>query len=154
MINEFVLMLISWHEELGLPHINADQLHSRIKELSNSVEVKDGSELKIVPTLHGERHNTEKYAQVLNIRSNNISLTNIIHQIYVGLISNLFEIMPLKALKGLGIKQIVCSGALFSDNHLLKCVVQNYTGLHCIVKSDVDASYGAAVSAKFSVNDS
>jgi len=144
-INAFVLMLMSWQEELGLSHVDAELLHSRIKDLANKTELR--SDLAIVPTIHGERHRLCKCAHVFNIRSDNTSLTNVVHKIYTGLIENLFEIMPVSVLQSLGIKQIACTGNIFNDNRLLKVVVERISGLQCIVKSGADAAFGAAMSS-------
>ena len=147
MINEFVLMLMSWQEELGLSHVDADLLHSRIRDLANKTESRNDFDLTIVPTIHGERHELCKCAQVFNIRSDNTSLTNVVHKIFAGIIENLFEIMPVSFLKSIGMKQIACTGNLFNDNRLLKVVVERISGLQCIVKSGADAAFGAAMSS-------
>ena len=151
-MNDFIKMVISWQSDLGLPSIDADHLHSKIRDIANNSELNEGCELKILPTINGERHDAGKFAQVSNIRLDNTSLVDVIQQIYVGLIRNLFDIMPLRLLSDLGIEQIVCTGSLFNDNHLLRTVVERVTGLQCFVESDVDAAYGAAVSIEFLVN--
>ena len=145
-LDQFVSMLVSWQQDLELPHIDAESMHTRISEFLSKSRAKDGDCLKIIATLNGERHDMSKSAHVLNIRPDNISLINIIHQIYVGIITNLFEMMPLSLLKELGIKQISCSGSVFSTNNCMKCLVETISGLPCIIASDAGASYGAAIS--------
>lgn len=147
-MNQFVKMLVSWQQDLGLGHVDEDYIHSKLKTLTqgNSAHGEKGG-LKIIPIINGERHNMNNYGEVLNIHPNNISLKNVVQELYVGIITNLFQMMPLSFLQSLGIKQIACTGSFFNDNKFAENMLEKISSLQCIKTDDTDAAYGAALSS-------
>lgn len=145
-VDHFVKMLMAWQKDLDLPPIDAVNLHSKIKYLCNQEFTVGATGVKIIATLNGERHDVNKTAQVLNIKPENCSLASIVQNLHLGIIANLFEMMPVKLLKSLGIRRIACTGSFFSNNEFIKDALEAMSTLPCVIKTDADASFGASLS--------
>ncbi len=142
-IDTFVSMLSSWLQDLGVDVPNPEHFYKKFHEFC--AEEMGDPQLRITPTLLGERHSPDELASVMGINKENLNLPNIVRQLYVGIIENIFKMMPQDCLKLLGVEKIIGTGSVIVNNECVAGMVEEAAKLPCVVERKADASYGAAL---------
>lgn len=126
---------------LGLPE---DKIWDKLNYLSQE---DCGSDLVILPTIFGERHNPSQRASVTNITALNTTLGSVYNALCKGVITNLHGMMSQDCLLAAGIKRIVGSGTSLMKNSLLRQQIEEQYKLPLILSegSAADAALGAAL---------
>lgn len=109
----------------------------------------DSNTLKILPTVFGERHDPDLLASVTGISAHNATLGAVFRAVSEGIVNNIFQLLPLDVLVAKGVKRIVGSGSVLSQNPLvLQRLQQVLAGKVDFVQgSGSDAAFGAAKAA-------
>lgn len=110
----------------------------------------DSNTLKILPTVFGERHDPDLLASVTGISAHNATLGAVFRAASEGIVNNIFQLLPLDVLVAKGVKRIVGSGSVLSQNPLvLQRLQQVLAGKVDFVQgSGSDAAFGAAKAAR------
>ncbi|XP_035287602.1 sedoheptulokinase [Anguilla anguilla] len=138
----FVEMLTAWMKELGTDVDDDSALYSRLIKAALDQE---SSDLKVSPTIFGERHNTGCLGQVCNISASNVSAGHVTRALCRGIIDNLASMLPPEALLQSGVKQIMGSGSALSRNEVLRQEAVRAFPLPVLFGKDVDSAVGAAM---------
>ncbi|KAK2828779.1 hypothetical protein Q5P01_019813 [Channa striata] len=116
----FVEMLISWIKDLG-----ADMSDSHVYEkLIGSALNQETSDLRVSPTILGERHNPRCLGQVTNICATNLSLGHVTRALCRGVLDNIASMMPAEHLQQGGVNRIVGTGSALARNEVLRQEVE------------------------------
>ncbi|BET02360.1 FGGY family of carbohydrate kinases, N-terminal domain [Nesidiocoris tenuis] len=138
----FITMLQHWMLDLG-HNIPQSTLWDKCIELAGKCETSD---LKVTPTLIGERYDPKARASVTNITLGNLSLGQAFKSACTGIIENLHRLMPRELLLENNISRILGTGSAISKNHILQEEVKNIFQLPIVYESN-DAALGAAMAA-------
>ncbi|XP_022918066.1 sedoheptulokinase-like isoform X2 [Onthophagus taurus] len=138
----FVKMLQQWTMELGFS-VPQSKVWQKILELG--LEESSVSNLRIQPTLLGERHLSENGATVLNVNIGNLGLGQVFRALCHGLLENLHSMMPREVLEAANIERIVGNGSGLSRNKVLQLEVQHFYQLPLVFTTGGDAAKGAAI---------
>ena len=105
------------------------------------------TDLNILPTIFGERHNPSQKAAVTNITPLNTNLGSVYHALCRGIITNLHNMMSQNFLLAAGVKRIVGSGTAVIKNSILSTEIEALYKLPLVLSegSDADAAVGAAL---------
>ena len=102
----------------------------------------------ISPTVFRERGSAAAGACVSGLTSNSTRLSTIYQQICVGLIENMECLLPLRQLYTCGVREVLCTGSMFSMHPmLLPAVKRVYSGLDVRHAGETSAAYGAMLMA-------
>lgn len=138
----FVKMLQQWMLEFGFP-IPQSKVWEKLIALG--LDAPEGTNMKIIPQLLGERHAPTAKASVENIDLSNIQLGHVFRCLCDSLIDNLHNMMPKQILQNANIKRIVGNGSGLSRNAVLQRATEHYYSLPLEFSSGGDAAKGAAV---------
>ncbi|GJQ85007.1 hypothetical protein Trydic_g3669 [Trypoxylus dichotomus] len=138
----FVRMLQQWTMELGF---SVPQSKVWEKIIALSMDENAVSDLKIQPTLLGERHLSEMGAVVKNINVGNLGLGQAFRALCHGLLENLHSMMSREMLSNANITRIVGNGSGLSRNKVLQNEVQQFYLLPLVFTTGGDAAKGAAM---------
>ncbi|XP_037322690.2 sedoheptulokinase [Pungitius pungitius] len=140
-IATFVGMLTSWMKELG-----AEMSDSGLYEKLIDCGLNAGtSDLRVSPTILGERHNPLCLGQVANISPANLSLGHLTRALCRGVLDNLTSMMPAERLKQAGVSRIVGSGSAIARNEVLRQEVEKAFTQPVVYGQNADSAVGAAM---------
>ncbi|XP_076025207.1 sedoheptulokinase [Genypterus blacodes] len=137
----FVGMLTAWTEELGV-ELSDSCLYEKLIHCSLSQESTD---LRVSPTILGERHHPLCLAQVTNISPSNLSLGHVTRALCRGVLDNLTSMMPVECLREAGVRRIVGSGSALARNKVLRQEVEKVFPLPVEFGQSVDSAVGVAM---------
>ncbi|XP_056141061.1 sedoheptulokinase isoform X2 [Lampris incognitus] len=137
----FVGMLSAWMKELGM-EVDDSSIYDRLIHCGLSQE---NSELRVSPTILGERHNPLCLGQVANISTANLSLGHVTRAVCHGVLDNITSMMPAVLLREAGVKRIVGSGSALSRNKVLRQEVERAFPLPVEYGQHVDSAVGVAM---------
>lgn len=103
------------------------------------------SDLRVRPTILGERHNPMCLAQVSNISSSNLSLGHVTRALCSGILDNMASMMPLDLLQQAGVRRIVASGSAIARNQVLRQELERTYPLPMVYGLNADSAVGAAM---------
>ena len=148
----FVKMIQEWVVDLGLS-INQEKIWEKTIKLGmasqlpvTSTNGSDNKEMKIKPTLFGERHEPDLKGSILGLAPNNLALGQVVRALCHGLAQNLAKMMSPEMLVSSGMTKIIGSGACLCRNPVLMEEVQNVYNLPVEFTSEGSACIGAALS--------
>ncbi|KAJ8267235.1 hypothetical protein GJAV_G00140180 [Gymnothorax javanicus] len=139
----FVEMLIGWMSELGMEIDDSAVYSSSIRAALGQ----QSSDLKVSPTIFGERHNPSSLGRVSNISAANLSIGHVTRALCHGIMDNLASMLPPEALLEAGVKRIMGCGSALSRNEVLRLEAENVFSLPVLIGKDVDSAVGAAMIA-------
>lgn len=105
----------------------------------------DTSNLRVRPTILGERHEPTCLAQVSNISSTNLSLGHVTRALCCGILDNLATMMPADLLQQAGVTRIVASGSAIARNQVLRQEVERTFPLPVVYGLNADSAVGVAM---------
>lgn len=103
------------------------------------------SDLRVRPTVLGERHDPMCLAQVSNISSANLSLGHVTRALCCGILENMASMMPAELLQQAGVKRIVASGSAVSHNQVLRQEVERTFPMPVVYGLNADSAVGVAM---------
>nr|XP_015223041.1 PREDICTED: sedoheptulokinase isoform X3 [Lepisosteus oculatus] len=103
------------------------------------------TDLKVCPTILGERHDTSHLGLVSNISASNVSLGQVTRAVCRGIVNNLCSMLPPKTLLESGVRRVMGSGSALSRNEVLRQEVERAFPLPVIYGKDVDSAAGVAM---------
>ena len=103
------------------------------------------SDLRVSPTLLGERHSPLSLGQVTNISSSNLSLGHVIRALCRGVVTNITSMMPAESLRQAGVSRIVGSGSALARNEVLRQEVEKAFPLQVVYGQNADSAVGVAM---------
>lgn len=103
------------------------------------------SDLRVKPTILGERHNSSCLAQVSNISSVNLSLGHVTRALCCGILENMASMMPAELLQQAGVTRIVASGSAIARNQVLRQEVERTFPLPVAYGLNADSAVGVAM---------
>ncbi|XP_060718611.1 sedoheptulokinase [Tachysurus vachellii] len=137
----FVGMLTSWMKEFGVEVSDSD-VYSKLIECALT---QPSTDLRVTPTLLGERHNPSSLAAVSQISPTNLSLAHAMRAICAGIIANLATMMPPRMLTVAGVNRILGSGSALSRNEALRQEVERAFPFPVEYGKDLDSAVGVAM---------
>ncbi|XP_047462184.1 sedoheptulokinase [Mugil cephalus] len=137
----FVEMLTSWMRELGAEPSESNLYEKLIQSALNQ----ETSDLRVNPTILGERHNPLCLGQVTNISSSNVSLGHVIRALCHGVITNITSMMPAECLQQAGVSRIVGSGSALARNEVLRQEVEKAYPQQVVYGQNADSAIGVAM---------
>ncbi|KAG9339773.1 hypothetical protein JZ751_022439 [Albula glossodonta] len=140
----FVEMLTGWMKELGITDVSDSTIYSKLVKAALD---QGGSDLKVRPTILGERHNTSCFGQVSNISASNLSLGHVTRALCCGIMGNVVSMLPPQTLLESGVKQIRGSGSALARNEVLRQEAEKVFTLPVLYGKDVDSAVGVAMIA-------
>ncbi|XP_010903430.2 sedoheptulokinase isoform X1 [Esox lucius] len=134
-------MLSGWMNELGVESSDSS-LYEKLIRCALGV---DSSDLRVSPTILGERHDPISLGQVSNIHPSNLSLGHITRAVCRGILDNItFMMNPLSLLEA-GVQSIKGSGSALSQNAVLRQEAERAFPLPVVYGQDVDSAVGVAI---------
>lgn len=103
------------------------------------------SDLRVSPTILGERHNPLGLGQVANISPANLSLGHLTRALCRGVLDNLTSMMPAERLEQAGVSRIVGSGSAIARNEVLRQEVEKAFTQPVVYGQNADSAVGAAM---------
>lgn len=103
------------------------------------------SNLRVTPTILGERHNPVALGQVTNISTSNLSLGHVIRALCRGVLTNITSMMPAERLQQVGVSRIVGSGTALTRNEVLRQEVEKAFPLKVVYQQNADSAAGVAM---------
>lgn len=137
----FVEMLAMWTKELGV-ELSSSSFYEKLISCALN---QDTTDLKVSPTLLGERHAPLQLGQVTNISASNLSLGHITRALCRGVVENLTSMMPAESLRRAGIQRVIGSGAALTRNQVLRQEVERAFPLPVVYGQNADSALGAAM---------
>ncbi|XP_049891140.1 sedoheptulokinase [Epinephelus moara] len=137
----FVGMLTAWMKELGV-ELSDSCLYEKLIGCALRQETTD---LRVSPTILGERHDPLSLAQVTNISTTNLSLGHVTRALCRGVIDNITSMMPTELLQQAGVSRIVGSGSAIARNEVLRQEVEKAFLLPVVYGQDADSAVGVAM---------
>uniref|UniRef100_A0A672GDR7 Sedoheptulokinase n=1 Tax=Salarias fasciatus TaxID=181472 RepID=A0A672GDR7_SALFA len=137
----FVAMLTAWMKELGAELSDAGLYEKLIGCALNQ----DASDLRVIPTILGERHDPLCLGQVTNISASNLSLGHVVRALCRGVMANVASMMPPERLRQAGVTRIVGSGSALSRNEVLRQEVERAFPLPIVYGQNADSAVGVAM---------
>ncbi|MCJ8748548.1 hypothetical protein PDJAM_G00166070 [Pangasius djambal] len=137
----FVGMLTSWMKEFGV-EVTDSEVYSKLIECALT---QPNTDLRVTPTLLGERHDPSSHAVVSHISPVNLSLAHVTRAICAGIVANLAAMMPPHVLLAAGVKRIMGSGSALSRNEALRQEVERAFPFPVVYGKDVDSAVGVAM---------
>ncbi|XP_031166604.1 sedoheptulokinase isoform X1 [Sander lucioperca] len=137
----FVEMLTSWMKELG-----AEMSDSCLYEkLIHSALNQETSDLRVSPTILGERHDPLYLGQVTNISTTNLSLGHLTRALCHGVLDNITSMMSAERLQQAGVRRIVGSGSAIARNEVLRQEVEKAFPQPVVYGQNADSAVGVAM---------
>ncbi|KAM4619907.1 sedoheptulokinase [Polymixia lowei] len=136
----FVGMLGEWMKELGV-EVSDSSLYEKLIRCALSQE---NSDLRVSPTILGERHNPLCLGQVANISTSNLSLGDVTRALCRGILENITSMMSVVLLQEAGVRRIVGSGSALSRNEALRQEVERAFPQLVEYGQNVDSAVGVA----------
>ncbi|XP_026184189.1 sedoheptulokinase [Mastacembelus armatus] len=137
----FVEMLSAWMQELG-----AELSESRLYEkLIGCALNQETSDLRVSPTILGERHDPLCLAQVTNISASNLSLGHVTRALCRGVLDNITSMMPARRLQQAGVSRIVGSGSALTRNEVLRREVEKVFSQPVVYGQNADSAVGVTM---------
>ncbi|XP_046695178.1 sedoheptulokinase isoform X2 [Silurus meridionalis] len=137
----FVGMLTSWMKEFGM-EVGDSEVYSKLIERALTQRSTD---LRVTPTLLGERHDPSSLALVSHITPTNLSLAHVTRAVCAGIVANLAGMMPPHVLLAAGVKRIMGSGSALSRNEALRQEIEQAFPFPVVYGKDVDSAVGVAM---------
>nr|XP_040036055.1 sedoheptulokinase isoform X1 [Gasterosteus aculeatus aculeatus] len=137
----FVGMLTSWMKELGA-EVSDTGLYEKLIDCGLNAGTSD---LRVSPTILGERHNPLGLGQVANISPANLSLGHLTRALCRGVLDNLTSMMPAERLEQAGVSRIVGSGSAIARNEVLRQEVEKAFTQPVVYGQNADSAVGAAM---------
>ncbi|KAM9847092.1 sedoheptulokinase [Aulostomus maculatus] len=137
----FVEMLTAWMKDLGVEP--SDQC--LYEKLICCALKQDSSDLRVSPTILGERHAPLCLGQVANISASSLSLGHIFRALCCGLLVNITSMMPAEHLQQAGISRIVGSGSALARNQVLRQEVEKAFTQPVVYGQNADSAVGVAM---------
>lgn len=103
------------------------------------------SDLRVSPTILGERHSPLCLGQVTNISATNLSLGHVTRALCRGVLDNIAAMMPAERLQQAGVSRIVGSGSAIARNEVLRQEVEKVFPLPVVYGQDADSAVGVAM---------
>lgn len=138
----FVDMLLKWTSELG-----TEMSESSIYEkLIICALHQDTSDLKVHPTIIGERHSPLCLGQVTDISPANLSLGHVMRALCHGVIGNVTSMMSAEYLQNTGVTRVVGSGTALARNQVLRQEVERaFSQMTVVYGQNADSALGVAL---------
>ncbi|XP_070774098.1 sedoheptulokinase isoform X2 [Enoplosus armatus] len=137
----FVEMLTAWMKELGA-ELSDSCLYEKLIRCALNQETSD---LRVSPTILGERHNPLCLGQVTNISTTNLSLGHLTRALCRGVLDNITSMMPAERLQQAGVSRIVASGSAIARNEVLKQEVEKAFPQPVVYGQNADSAVGVAM---------
>ncbi|XP_061596946.1 sedoheptulokinase [Cololabis saira] len=137
----FVDMLTSWMRELGT-EVSDSCLYEKLICCALNQET---SNLRVSPTILGERHNPLCLGQVTDISATNLSLGHVTRALCRGVLTNIISMMPADTLQRAGATRIVGSGSALTRNEVLRQEVEKAFPLPVVYGQNADSAAGVAM---------
>ncbi|XP_048872877.1 sedoheptulokinase isoform X1 [Brienomyrus brachyistius] len=137
----FVDMLTAWMKELGV-EISSSSIYSQMIEAGLN---QNSSDLKVRPTILGERHDTSCLGLVSNILASNVSLGHVTRALCQGIVENIATMLPPQLLLESGVKRIVGSGSALIRNEVLRQEAERAFPFPVQYSEDADSAVGVAM---------
>ncbi|XP_041947104.1 sedoheptulokinase isoform X2 [Alosa sapidissima] len=137
----FVGMLTSWIKDLGV-EISETSIYP---QLIQAAQDQLDTDLRVTPTVLGERHAATSLGQVSNISPWNLSLGHVTRALCRGILDNLVSMMPSHTLREAGVERIVASGSALARNEVIRQEVEKAFPLPVVYGKDVDSAVGVAM---------
>lgn len=115
------------------------------KRMTEEGEECEETDLEIIPTIFGERHNPGQLGSVHNITIGNTGLGSVSRALCRGVIANLHNMMSSDFLLAAKVQRIVGSGAALEKNPLLRKEVEKHYRLPVVYHKQANAAVGAAL---------
>lgn len=115
------------------------------QKLIGSAQNQGTTDLRVRPTILGERHNTTCLAQVSNISSSNLSLGHVTRALCSGILDNIASMMPADLLEQAGVRRIVASGSAIAQNQVLRQELERTYPLPVVYGLNAESAVGAAM---------
>ena len=129
-----------------LPLIGVDMSDSSLYEqVIRCALGQESSDLRVSPTLLGERHSPRRLGQVSDIAPSSLSLGHVTRAVCHGILENLTSMMPPVSLLAAGVKRIMGSGSALSRNEVLRQEVERAFPVPVVYGGDVDSAVGVAM---------
>uniref|UniRef100_A0A673B3H2 Sedoheptulokinase n=2 Tax=Sphaeramia orbicularis TaxID=375764 RepID=A0A673B3H2_9TELE len=137
----FVETLAAWTKELGA-ELSSSSFYEKLIGCALNQETTD---LRVSPTLLGERHAPFHLGQVTNISASNLSLGHVTRALCRGVVENLTSMMPAESLRRAGVRKLIGSGAALARNQVLRQEVERAFPLPVVYRQNADSALGAAM---------
>ncbi|XP_068186586.1 sedoheptulokinase isoform X2 [Antennarius striatus] len=137
----FVETLTAWLKELDV-ELSESCLYEKLIHCGLSQETSD---LRVSPTLLGERHDPLRLGQIANISTSNLSLGHLTRALCRGVLDNITSMMPVERLQQAGIRRIVSSGSAVVRNQVLRQEVERAFPLAVEYGQNADSAVGVAM---------
>uniref|UniRef100_A0A4W4HMF1 Sedoheptulokinase n=2 Tax=Electrophorus electricus TaxID=8005 RepID=A0A4W4HMF1_ELEEL len=137
----FVGMLTNWMKEFGL-ELSEAQVYSKLIQCGLT---QPSTDLRVTPTLLGERHDPTCLGLVSHISPASLSLGHTTRAICRGILANLAAMMPPRTLLAAGVKRIMGSGSALTRNEVLRQEAERMFPLPVVYGKDVDSAIGVAM---------
>ncbi|XP_070839219.1 sedoheptulokinase [Chaetodon trifascialis] len=137
----FVEMLTAWMKELGA-ELSDSCLYEKLIHCALHQETSD---LRVSPTILGERHNPLCLGQVTNISPTNLSLGHLTRALCRGVLDNITSMMPVECLQQAGVSRIVASGSAIARNEVLRQEVEKVFPQPVVYGQNADSAVGVAM---------
>ena len=126
--------------------LSSEDIWKTLNDLSQN-DLPFTSDLKIEPTLFGERHAPDVRASIANMTSSNMSLWSVWNSLCGSLVSNLQTMMSREQVREAGVQRIVVSGRVASRNDVIRHAIEREFQLPVVMADDAqaDAAMGAAM---------
>ncbi|KAM3868929.1 sedoheptulokinase [Diretmus argenteus] len=137
----FVGMLSGWMTELGA-EVSDSSLYEKLIHCALSQE---DSDLRVSPTILGERHHPLRLGQVTNISASSLSLGHVTRAICRGVLDNVTSMMPAALLREAGVQRIIGSGSALARNQVLRQEAERVFTQPLEYGHNADSATGAAM---------
>ncbi|XP_051256477.1 sedoheptulokinase isoform X1 [Dicentrarchus labrax] len=137
----FVEMLAAWMKELDV-ELTDSCLYEKLIHCALNQETSD---LRVSPTILGERHNPLCLGQVTNISTTNLSLGHLTRALCRGVLDNITSMMPAERLQQAGVSRIVASGSAIARNEVLRQEVEKAFLQPVVYGQNADSAVGVAM---------
>lgn len=137
----FVEMLTSWMRDLGA-ELSDSCLYEKLIHCALNQET---SNLRVSPTILGERHDPLCLGHVTGISTSNLSLGHVIRALCHGVLDNITSMMPVERLQQAGVRRIVGSGSALARNEALRQEVEKAFPLQVVYGQNADSALGVAM---------
>lgn len=103
------------------------------------------SDLRVTPTILGERHNPLSLGQVINISASNLSLGHVTRALCRGVLDNITSMMPAERLQHAGVTRIVGTGSALARNEVLRQEVEKAFPQPVVYGQNADSAVGVTL---------
>ncbi|TKS83599.1 Sedoheptulokinase [Collichthys lucidus] len=140
-LGTFVEMLTAWMKELGAELSDSCVYEKMIRSALNQ----ETTDLRVSPTILGERHNPLCLGQVNNISPTNLSLGHLTRAMCRGVLDNITSMMPAERLQQAGVSRIVGTGSAIARNQVLRQEVEKAFPQPVVYGQNADSAVGVAM---------